>query len=105
MVASSTKDAALIAAREAKTRLLDLEFARKSGELIDRSLAERTAFAFMRAERDSWLAWVARTVPVLAGELGCNEHALSCALDRHVREHLQHLSETSIDAMMIERGT
>jgi hypothetical protein len=93
---SQSKDAALIAAREAKTRLLDLEYQRKCGALIDAARAEHTVFTFVRAERDSWLSWIARTAPVLAGELAVDEHAVFHALDRHVREHLEHLADVPL---------
>jgi len=58
---------------------------REQGKLIDADEARRTVFARARAERDAHLAWVQRTAPLLAAELGADPRATFAALDRMMR--------------------
>jgi hypothetical protein len=39
------------------------------------------------------MAWVQRTAPLLAAELGADPRATFAALDRMMREHLEHLAD------------
>ena len=55
--------------------------------------ATRTVFARARAERDAHMAWVQRTAPLLAAEVGADPRATFAALDRMMREHLEYLAD------------
>ena len=54
--------------------------------------AERQA-RLARAEREAWINWPNRITPILAAELGIDEHTLFVALDVAVRVHLEELGE------------
>jgi hypothetical protein len=69
------------------------------GELISADQAKITIFNRARAERDSHIAWVQRSAPILAGELGCDPAQMFAALDRLMREHLEHLADTPLDVL------
>lgn len=76
-----------------KVQRAKLAYEREQGSLIDAADARRTVFARARAERDAHLAWVQRTAPLLAAELGADPRATFAALDRMMREHLEHLAD------------
>ena len=76
-----------------KVQRAKLAFEREQGKLIDADEARRTVFARARAERDAHLAWVQRTAPLLAAELGADPRVTFAALDRMMREHLEHLAD------------
>lgn len=76
-----------------KVQRAKLAFEREQGKLIDADEARRTVFARARAERDAHLAWVQRTAPLLAAELEADPRATFAALDRMMREHLEHLAD------------
>ena len=65
----------------------------KTRTLVETAAATRTVFARARAERDAHMAWVQRTAPLLAAELGADPRATFAALDRMMREHLEHLAD------------
>ncbi len=69
------------------------------GELISADQATVTVFNRARAERDAHIAWVQRSAPILAGELGCDPAQMFAALDRLMREHLEHLADTPLDVL------
>lgn len=69
------------------------------GDLIDANQATVTVFNRARAERDAHIAWVQRSAPILAGELGCDAAQMFAALDRLMREHLEHLADTPLDVL------
>ncbi len=69
------------------------------GDLIDANQATITVFNRARAERDAHIAWVQRSAPILAGELGCDAAQMFAALDRLMREHLEHLADTPLDVL------
>lgn len=69
---------------------LDLE--ERKGSLVSKSLAVRQVFSFARRTRDAWLNWPGRIAPGLAAELGVDQHVLTAALERHVRDHLTDLA-------------
>ncbi|HSI42119.1 MAG TPA: hypothetical protein VLA00_16365 [Xanthobacteraceae bacterium] len=79
-----------------ESALLDLEFKRKTGELVDRSEAERILFERARFERDAWTGWAARAAASVAAESGGSEAAVFATLDRLVREHLAELAGTPL---------
>jgi hypothetical protein len=70
-----------------------LAFEREQGQLIETVAATRTVFARARAERDAHMAWVQRTAPLLAAEVGADPRATFAALDRMMREHLEYLAD------------
>jgi len=76
-----------------KVQRAKLAFEREQGQLVETAAATRTVFARARAERDAHLAWVQRTAPLLAAELGADPRATFAALDRMMREHLEHLAD------------
>lgn len=76
-----------------KVQRARLAYEREQGRMIDAHEARRTVFARARAERDAHLAWVQRTAPLLAVELGADPQATFAALDRMMREHLEHLAD------------
>lgn len=76
-----------------KVQRARLAFEREQGKLIDADEARRTVFARARAERDAHLAWVQRSAPLLAAELGADPRATFAALDRMMREHLEYLAD------------
>lgn len=69
---------------------LDLE--ERKGSLVSKALAVRQVFSFARRTRDAWLNWPGRIAPGLAAELGVDQHVLTAALERHVRDHLTDLA-------------
>ena len=78
---------------------LRIETAERERRLVDRDAARREVLAAARAERDAHLAWVMRTSPVLAAELGVDAGRMFTALDREMREHLRQLSETPLKVL------
>lgn len=73
-----------------------LAYDKERGKLIDTDAATMTVFARARAERDAHLAWIQRAAPALAAELGADPRATFAALDRLMREHLEHLADTPL---------
>ena len=78
----------VVKAQTNKVRLAQLK-----GELVDRSQAITHVFKLARAEREAWINWPNRITPILAAELGIDEHTLFVALDVAVRVHLEELGE------------
>src|SRR5574340_426929 len=76
-----------------KAQTNKVRLARLKGELVDRPQAIAHVFKLARSERDAWLNWPARITPILAAELGIDEHTLFVALDVAVRVHLEELGE------------
>ena len=76
-----------------KVQRAKLAYEREQGKLIDADEARGTVFARARAERDAHMAWVQRTAPLLAAEVGADPRATFAALDRMMREHLEHLAD------------
>lgn len=69
-----------------------MELEEKRGSLVSKALAIRQVFGFARRTRDAWLNWPGRIAPGLAAELGVDQHVLTAALERHVRDHLTDLA-------------
>ena len=78
----------VVKAQTNKVRLAQLK-----GELVDRAQAIAHVFKLARAEREAWINWPNRITPILAAELGLDEHTLFVALDVAVRVHLEELGE------------
>lgn len=82
-----------------KVRRAVLAYDRERGMLVDREEVERAILTRARRERDAHVAWVQRTAPVIAAELGVDPGLMFTALDRQMREHLADLSNTPADAL------
>lgn len=89
---------------EAQTRRLtalaekaELEAGKMRDELIDRHKAREAVQALAQAERDAILAWPARAAPILAAEMGVDQHALQSALDASLRAHLTERAEIALE--------
>jgi len=82
----------------AKMELAKLELARKSGALIDREAARRAVYARARMERDAHLAWVDRAAATIAPALGVDIGELRGRLAEELRDHLEALAATPMDA-------
>jgi hypothetical protein len=89
---------------EAQTRRLsalaekaELESAKMRGELIDRARVVEAVQELGQAERDAILAWPARAAPILAADLGVDQHALQSALDASLRSHLTERAELATE--------
>lgn len=76
-----------------KAQTNKVRLARLKGELVDRAQAIAHVFKLARTEREAWLNWPNRVVPILAAELGVEEHALFVALDAAVRAHLDEMGD------------
>lgn len=85
---------------EAQRDLLQLELAKRRGELIDRREVELALHDRARGERDAHTAWVSRVAPIIAAELGVDLARLYASLDRELREHLQELSDTPLSELL-----
>ena len=79
---------------------LRLETAERRGELVGRETVRRAIADRGRAERDAHQAWVMRTAPVLAAELGVDANRMFSALDKAMREHLAFLARTPVDELL-----
>ncbi|KIL96759.1 hypothetical protein CCC_01625 [Paramagnetospirillum magnetotacticum MS-1] len=73
-----------------------LAYDKERGQVIDAKEAAAAVFSRAKAERDAHMAWVSRTAPLLAAETGADPQATFAALDRFMREHLEHLSDTPV---------
>lgn len=97
VAANSTRSSTLAEAKRlheiVKVQRAKLAYEREQGKLIDADEARGTVFARARAERDAHLAWVQRTAPLLAAEVSADPRATFAALDRMMREHLEHLAD------------
>lgn len=80
-----------------KVQTARLRLQRLKGELVDRARAATQVFALARAERDAWLGWPTRVAALMAAELGSDSHTVQTLLERHVRQHLEGLSEIDVD--------
>lgn len=72
----------------ADARRAELAVAEMEGRLIDKAATLRTVQQLAQSERDAILAWPARAAPIIAAELGVDEHALHAALADSLRAHL-----------------
>src|SRR5262249_46953501 len=75
-----------------EAQLRELEFRKRSGELVDRAATEEAIFERATAERDRWLGWIPRTASELAADLDVDPTKLFSTLDRLVRDHLTQLA-------------
>ena len=73
--------------------LLDLEYRKRRGELVDRAAVADALFKRARQDRDSWLAMPNRIAASIASETGADVAKLYAALDREVRAQLATLAD------------
>lgn len=78
-----------------KIEKLEIEIAKRRGELVERAAAEALFFDAARQERDAWLNWPARVCATMAAELGVDAKVLEGVMDRYLREHLSGLADPS----------
>jgi len=76
-----------------KVQTARINLQRLKGEVIDRARAIAHAFRFSREIRDAWLNWPARVSALMAAELGVDAHTMHTTLEKHVRQHLEELSD------------
>jgi len=76
-----------------------LALEQERGTLINADEAVNTVFARARAERDAHIAWVQRSAPLIAGELGADPNKTFAVLDRLMREHLEQLADTPLEGL------
>lgn len=81
---------------------LRLDTAERRGDLVRRDLVRRAIVDRGRAERDAHQAWVMRTAPVLAAELGVDGHRMFILLDAAMRDHLEFLARTPLEELLGE---
>lgn len=74
---------------EADAALARLRLQEREGSLVSRDAAERFVFEKAREQRDGWIAWVARSAPVLAHELQADPQRTFATLDRLARAFLR----------------
>lgn len=82
-----------------EAQLRELEFRKRSGELVDRAKTERTIFERAAAERDRWIGWVSRAAVQIASEAEADPTKLHGVLDRLVRNHLTELAATPLSVL------
>ena len=75
----------------------ELEAARMRGELIDRAKTVQLVTQLAQGDRDAVLAWPSRAAPILAAELGVDQHVLHEALVTSLRQHLTERSQIHLD--------
>lgn len=82
-----------------ESKLRELEFRKRSGELVDKAMTERVIFERANLERDKWLGWIPRAVSQLAAEAEADPVKLFAAMDRLVRDHLTQLAATPLTVL------
>jgi hypothetical protein len=82
-----------------KVQRARLALERDRGDLVSRGEVKAAVFARARRERDAHMAWIARTAPLLAAELGADPARTFTALDRFMREHLLDLARTPLGVL------
>lgn len=78
---------------KAKRRVAEVTADAMEGSKIDRAKTLELVQELAQADRDAVLAWPARAAPVMAAELGVDQHALHAALDAGLRAHLTERAE------------
>jgi hypothetical protein len=79
-----------------EAQLRELEFRKRSGDLVDRAAAERAIFERANMERDRWLGWIPRAAALMASDVDIDPTQLFGILDRLVRDQLTQLAATPL---------
>lgn len=82
-----------------EAKLRELEFKKRSGDLVDRATTERTIFERANLERDRWLAWIPRAASALAADADADPTKMFTLLDRLVRDQLTQLAATPLTVL------
>ncbi len=85
-----------------KVQRARLALDKERGDLVSRAEVKAAVFARARRERDTHMAWVARTAPQLAAELDADPARTFASLDRLMREHLFDLARTPLQVLADE---
>ncbi|MFN3348889.1 hypothetical protein [Pseudorhodoplanes sp.] len=85
-----------------KVQRARLALDKERGDMVSRAEVKSAVFARARRERDAHMAWVARTAPQLAAELGADPARTFASLDRLMREHLLDLARTPLQVLADE---
>lgn len=88
-----------IARETQRLRSDQLEYARRSGGLVDRAEMQRAIFARAAQDRDLLTRWGQRAGPVIASELGADPVAAASLIDRLVHELLAELAATPLEIL------
>ncbi|MDY7558972.1 MULTISPECIES: hypothetical protein [unclassified Pseudomonas] len=91
--ASMTLDEARRVKENYLALLHQLDYERKSGELVELAVAETILFDQARASRDAWLNWPTRIGPLVAADLGLEADRIVDTLTNYVHQHLQQLGQ------------
>ena len=89
---------------KADAQLKQLELRRREAELIERHAAEKAVYERAQLERHAWEGWTPAAASALAAELDVAEASAFSILDRLVREHLERLSEESLETLYDRRN-
>lgn len=73
--------------------LHQLDYERKSGELVELAVAETILFDQARASRDAWLNWPTRIGPLVAADLSLEVDRVVVTLTDYVHQHLRQLGQ------------
>ena len=92
-----SEEAARIRRISALADKAELETSRMRSESIDREATLLLVRNLAQSERDAILSWPARAAPLLAADLGVDEHALHAALDASLRAHLSDRAEQTLE--------
>ena len=82
-----------------ESRLRELEFKKRSGELVDRAAVERTIFERANLERDRWIGWIPRATSLISSEVEIDPTKLFSIIDGLVRDHLTQLAATPLPSL------
>lgn len=84
--------------KRAKRRAAEVVAARLESSVIEKAPTLARVRELAQQERDAILSWPARAAPIMAAELGVDEHALHAALDAGLRDHLSGRAEPKLEA-------
>lgn len=84
--------------KRAKRRAAEVVAARLESSVIEKGPTLLRVRELAQQERDAILSWPARAAPVMAADLGVDEHSLFAALDAGLRDHLSGRAEPKLEA-------
>ena len=67
-------------------KLRQIEYWKKSGQLVDAAAVQSEVFEMTHGGRDAWMNWPARVASLIAAEFKIDQVALTISLERHVRQ-------------------
>lgn len=80
-----------------KVENLEIENAKKRGELVSKDNAVRIFNTIARQNRDGWLNWPNQIAAEMAADLGVDQHEYLTCLTRYVKINLTRITEMEID--------